>query len=159
MASNHWLVPSAFNALPSLTSSAPWGRQPYEGVSLIKVSALGCPSRLPIASFPMMNIMETDGPEICRQPVSLSSTHIIAVKRQLTHGYSVYLFFFHINSVQIQLAIYSVPCKWKTTSSYFSVLMTCHFTTYNTLWSHVLYQYLLTFPKYVLNSCYYEHND
>ena len=47
----------------------------------MKALALRCPSRLPIISFPMMNIMETDGPEICRQPVS----------------YSVYLFFFHIS--------------------------------------------------------------
>ena len=27
----------------------------------------------------------------------MPSTHVIAVKRQLTHGYSIYLFFFHIS--------------------------------------------------------------
>ena len=45
----------------------------------------------------MMNIMEIDEPEICRQPVSSLSTHVVTVKRQLTHGYSIYLFFFHIS--------------------------------------------------------------
>ena len=63
----------------------------------MKASAIGCPLRLLVASFPMMNIIEIDGPEICRQPVSSSSTHVVVVKRQLTHGYSINLFFFHIN--------------------------------------------------------------
>ena len=63
----------------------------------MKATALGCPSRLLVASFPMMNIMETDGPKICCQPVSSSLTHVVAVKRQLTHGYNIYLFFFHIS--------------------------------------------------------------
>ena len=63
----------------------------------MKASAIGCPLRLLVASFPMMNIIEIDGPEICRQPVSSSSTHVVVVKRQLTHGYSIYLFFFHIS--------------------------------------------------------------
>ena len=63
----------------------------------MKASALGCPSRLPVASFPMMNIMEIDRPEIYCQPISSSSTHVVAVKRQLTHSYSVYLSFFHIS--------------------------------------------------------------
>ena len=96
MASNHWSVPLAFNALRALTPLALWGRQLYEGISLMKASALGCPSRLPVASFPMMNIMETDGSKICRQPVSSSLIHVVIVKCQFTHGYSVYLFFFHI---------------------------------------------------------------
>ena len=58
MASKHRSVPSACNDSPVFTSSASWGRQPNEGVSLMKVSALGCPSRLPITSFPTMDIME-----------------------------------------------------------------------------------------------------
>ena len=91
VASNHWSVPSAFNAPPALTLSAPWGRQSHEGVSL------RVPFKLLVASFPMMNIMETDGPEICCQSVSSSSTYVVAVKHQLTHGYSIYLFFFHIS--------------------------------------------------------------
>ena len=44
----------------------------------------------------MMNIMETDEHERCRQPVSLPSPHVVDVKRQPTHGYVIYLFFFHI---------------------------------------------------------------
>ena len=83
-ASNHWSVPSVVNIPPALTPSAPRGRQPYEGVNLMKASALGCPSRLPIASFPMMNIMETDGPERYRQFASLPSPHVVDVKRQPT---------------------------------------------------------------------------
>ena len=53
--------------------------------------------RLPVTSFPTMNIMETDGRERCRQPVSLSSSHVVDVERQPTHGYVIYLFFFHIS--------------------------------------------------------------
>ena len=34
VASKHWSVPSARNAPSALTPSAPWGRQPYEGVTL-----------------------------------------------------------------------------------------------------------------------------
>ena len=49
----------------------------------MKASALGCPSRLPVASFPMMNIMEIDGNERCRQLVSSPSPHDIDVKRSL----------------------------------------------------------------------------
>ena len=63
----------------------------------MKASVLGCPSRLLVASFPMMNIMETDGCERCRQPVSLPSSHVVDVERQPTHGYVIYLFFFHIS--------------------------------------------------------------
>ena len=96
-ASNHWSVPLAFNTPLALTSLAPEGRQPHEGVSLMKASALGCPSRLTVASFPMMNIMETNGHERCRQPVSLPSPHVVDVKRQPTYGYVIYLFFFHIS--------------------------------------------------------------
>ena len=70
--------------------------QPHEGISPMKSSALGCPLRLPVTSFPTMNIMETDGRERCRQPVSLSSSHVVDVERQPTHGYVIYLFFFHI---------------------------------------------------------------
>ena len=66
-------------------------------VTLMKASALGCPSRLPLLPFPMTNIMESDRHETCRQPVSSLSTHIVVVKCQLTHGYIVYLFFFRIN--------------------------------------------------------------
>ena len=74
-----------------------WPHQPQEGVSLMKASALGCPSRLPVASFPMMNIMETDGPERYRQFTSSPSPYVVDVKRQPTHGYVIYLFFFHIS--------------------------------------------------------------
>ena len=70
-------------------------RQPNEGVSLMKASDLGCPSRLPVTSFPTMNIMEADGRERCRQPVSSQSSHVVDVKRQPTHGYVIYLFFPH----------------------------------------------------------------
>ena len=63
----------------------------------MKASALGCPLRLPVTSFPTMNIMETDGRERCRQPVSLSSSHVVDVERQPPHGYVIYLFFFHIS--------------------------------------------------------------
>ena len=63
----------------------------------MKASALGCPSRLPIASFPMMNIMETDEPERYRQFASSLSPYVVDVKRQPTHGYVIYLFFFHIS--------------------------------------------------------------
>ena len=58
VASKYWLVPSACNDSPVFTLLASWGRQPNEGVSLMKVSALGCPSRLPITSFPTMDIMD-----------------------------------------------------------------------------------------------------
>ena len=51
----------------------------------MKASAFGCPPRLPVASFPMMDIMETVGREIRRQPVSSPSPHVIDVKRQPTH--------------------------------------------------------------------------
>ena len=63
----------------------------------MKASALGCPTRLLVTSFSLMNITETDGPERCHQPILSSSTHVVVVKRQLTHGYSINLFFFHIN--------------------------------------------------------------
>ena len=63
----------------------------------MKASVLGCPSRLLVASFPMMNIMETDGHERYRQPISLPSPHVVDVKCQPTHGYVIYLFFFHIS--------------------------------------------------------------
>ena len=66
-------------------------------VTLMKVSASGFPLRLPLLPFRMTNVMETNSHETCCQPVSSSSTHIVAVKCQLTHGYIVYLFFFHIN--------------------------------------------------------------
>ena len=62
----------------------------------MKASALGCPTRLLVASIPLMNITETDGLERCRQLVSSLSTHVVPVKRQLTHGYNIYFFFFHI---------------------------------------------------------------
>ena len=90
VASNHWSVLSAFNAPVALTPSAR-GRQSHEGVSY----------RVPFeASRRFLSydeIMETDGPEICHQPVSSSSTHIVTVKCQLTHGYRINLFFFHIS--------------------------------------------------------------
>ena len=63
----------------------------------MKASTLGCPSRLPVTFFPTMNIMEADGCERCRQPVSLPSSHVVDVERQPTHGYVIYLFFFHIS--------------------------------------------------------------
>ena len=102
-ASNHWSVLSVFNTPTLVTPSAPWGHQPYEDVSLMsaitlmKASASGCPSRLSSLPFPMTNIMETDRHKTCRQPVSSLSTNVVTVKRQLTHGYIVYLFFFHIS--------------------------------------------------------------
>ena len=62
----------------------------------MKALALGCPTRLLVASSPLMNITETDGPERCRQPISSLSPYVGDVKRQPTHGYVIYLFFFHI---------------------------------------------------------------
>ena len=41
--------------------------------------------------------MQIDGHKRCRQPISLTSSHVIDVKRQPTHGYVIYLFFFHIS--------------------------------------------------------------
>ena len=66
----------------------------------MKASALGCPSRFPVASFPMMKIMETDEREICRQPASSPSPHVVDVKCQPTHCYIIYLFFFHIKAIE-----------------------------------------------------------
>ena len=97
MASKHWSVPSACNDPPAFTSSTSWGRQPNEGVSLMKAPTLGCPSRLPVTFFPTMDIMETDRRERYCQPVSSPSPHVVDVKRQPTHGYIIYSFFFHIS--------------------------------------------------------------
>ena len=71
--------------------------RPHKGVSLMKASALGCPTRLPVTLFPTRNIIQTDGHERCRQPVSSPSSHVTNVKHQPTHGYVIYLFFFHIS--------------------------------------------------------------
>ena len=60
-------------------------RRPHEGVILMKALALGCPTRLPVTLFPTRNIMQTDGHERCRQPVSSPSSHVVDVIRQATH--------------------------------------------------------------------------
>ena len=60
-------------------------RRPHGGVILMKALALGCPTRLPVTLFPTRNIMQTDGHERCRQPVSSLSSHVVDVIRQATH--------------------------------------------------------------------------
>ena len=72
-------------------------RCPLEGVSLMKAWTIGCPMRLPVTTFPTRNIIQIDGHERCRQLVSSPSSHVVNVNRQSTHGYVIYLFFFHIS--------------------------------------------------------------
>ena len=63
----------------------------------MRALALECPARFFVTSFSLMNITETDESERCRQPMSSSSTHVVAPNRQLAHGYSIYYFFSHIS--------------------------------------------------------------
>ena len=52
-----------------------------------------------------MNIMEIDGHENSRQPVSPPSPHVVDVKRQFTYDYIIYLFLFHINNYSYHVAV------------------------------------------------------
>ena len=70
--------------------------QPHEGVSLMKASALGCLWRLPVNSFPTMNIMETDGRDRCHQPASSPSSRIITVIPCCRCRTSPYLWLCHL---------------------------------------------------------------
>ena len=58
----------------------------------MKASALERPARFFVTSFSLINITETDGSKRCRQPMSSSPTHVVAVNRQIAYGYSIYYF-------------------------------------------------------------------
>ena len=72
----HWLVTTLqFSPRHLMKASAPWGRQYYEGVSLMETSAFREPFEASHGQW--RTLWELDGHENSRQPVSSPSPHVV----------------------------------------------------------------------------------